>query len=171
MDMTPMIDVVFLMIIFFVCIDFRVLEAKLPAYLPRDRGALQLRREPVQQLVVRIVCDIYGRELPRDPLAQPRVEAGNQRLVAPPFRLEGHTVHYEVGPTRVDGVEALEEMLRRMAADQTRWVPDPARPGQRKPMPVVIEPGQGSVVDDVAKVIDAAHHAGVREITFAAGPR
>ena len=25
-DMTPMIDVVFLMIIFFVCIDFKVLE-------------------------------------------------------------------------------------------------------------------------------------------------
>ena len=31
MDMTPMIDVVFLLIIFFLCIDFRVLEAKLPA--------------------------------------------------------------------------------------------------------------------------------------------
>ncbi len=30
MDMTPMIDVVFLLIIFFLCIDFRILEAKLP---------------------------------------------------------------------------------------------------------------------------------------------
>ena len=35
-DMTPMIDVVFLMIIFFICIDFKVLESKLPAYLPKD---------------------------------------------------------------------------------------------------------------------------------------
>ena len=35
-DMTPMIDAVFLLIIFFLCIDFKTLEAKLPAYLPKD---------------------------------------------------------------------------------------------------------------------------------------
>ena len=52
-DMTPMIDVVFLMIIFFLCIDFRVLEAKLPAFLPRDRGG-SLTADPIEQLSVRV---------------------------------------------------------------------------------------------------------------------
>ena len=47
MDMTPMIDVVFLLIIFFLCIDFKILEAKLPAYLPKDKGS-----QPEEELLV-----------------------------------------------------------------------------------------------------------------------
>ena len=48
-DMTPMIDCVFLMIIFFICIDFKVLESKLPAYLPKDKGSQSFKVDPVQQ--------------------------------------------------------------------------------------------------------------------------
>ena len=33
-DMTPMIDVVFLLIVFFLCIEFKVLESRLDAFLP-----------------------------------------------------------------------------------------------------------------------------------------
>ena len=54
-DMTPMIDVVFLLIIFFLCIDFRVLEAKLPAYLPRHGSGAEATA-PVQRLHVGILC-------------------------------------------------------------------------------------------------------------------
>jgi len=39
LQMTPMIDVTFLLLIFFLCsIRFRLLDGKLSAYLPRDRG-------------------------------------------------------------------------------------------------------------------------------------
>ncbi|MDF1837417.1 MAG: biopolymer transporter ExbD, partial [Planctomycetota bacterium] len=39
MDMTPMIDVTFLLLIFFMCtLKFKVLEGKLTAYLPKDVG-------------------------------------------------------------------------------------------------------------------------------------
>ena len=48
MDMTPMIDVVFLMIIFFICIDFKVLESKLPAYMPKDKGSSPTVAPPQQ---------------------------------------------------------------------------------------------------------------------------
>ncbi|MCB9870835.1 MAG: biopolymer transporter ExbD [Planctomycetes bacterium] len=37
-DMTPMIDVVFLLIVFFLCIDFKILESKLPPTCPRTQG-------------------------------------------------------------------------------------------------------------------------------------
>ena len=39
MQMTPMIDVTFLLLIFFLCsIKFKLLDGKLAAYLPRDEG-------------------------------------------------------------------------------------------------------------------------------------
>ncbi len=39
MEMTPMIDVTFLLLIFFLCtIKFKILEGKIPAYLPKDVG-------------------------------------------------------------------------------------------------------------------------------------
>ena len=39
MQMTPMIDVVFLLLIFFMCtLKFKTLEGKLAAYLPKDVG-------------------------------------------------------------------------------------------------------------------------------------
>ena len=53
-DMTPMIDTVFLMIIFFVCIDFKVLESKLSAFLPKDRGMQAAIAEPQEALSISI---------------------------------------------------------------------------------------------------------------------
>lgn len=39
MEFTPMIDVVFLLLIFFMCtLKFKTLESKLATYLPTDKG-------------------------------------------------------------------------------------------------------------------------------------
>ena len=38
LQITPMIDVVFLLLIFFMLLPFRTLERKVAAYLPKDRG-------------------------------------------------------------------------------------------------------------------------------------
>ena len=47
MEMTPMIDVVFLLLIFFMCtLRFKTLEGKLAAYLPRDAGVNPWQVEP-----------------------------------------------------------------------------------------------------------------------------
>ena len=37
-NLTPMIDVVFLLLIFFMCMKFKTVENKLPAELPLDSG-------------------------------------------------------------------------------------------------------------------------------------
>lgn len=42
LSLTPMIDVTFLLLIFFMCnIKFKMLEGKLAAYLPKDKGVTQ----------------------------------------------------------------------------------------------------------------------------------
>ncbi len=54
LNMTPMIDVIFQLLIFFMCsLHFKSLEGKLVSYLPKDRG---LRQAPVDlpQVEVRI---------------------------------------------------------------------------------------------------------------------
>jgi hypothetical protein len=53
----------FLMIVFFVCIDFRVLEAKLPALLPRDTGTTVGVVEPREALTIRLHVDTPGTSL------------------------------------------------------------------------------------------------------------
>jgi len=53
-DMTPVIDVSFLLIVFFLCLPFKSLDAKLLAYLPTERGILTKPIEPVDELRIRV---------------------------------------------------------------------------------------------------------------------
>lgn len=155
-DMTPMIDVVFLLIIFFLCIDFKVLEAKLPAYLPKDRGSNG--GEPVESLKVHIVCDAFGAKVLRP--------SGTS------FRLEGHRVHYDVGPRRnLATIGELTAELKAISQDPNRMVPDPAKPGQMKPIDVVVLPGPGVVYADVARCVDSVTESGFTDINFGVGEK
>ena len=49
-NLTPMIDVVFLLLIFFMLQRFRVLENKLPSELPLDQGVFPPRDREIKQL-------------------------------------------------------------------------------------------------------------------------
>ncbi len=49
-NLTPMIDVVFLLLIFFMCMKFKMYEKKLPSELPLDQGLFQSPPTPLQQL-------------------------------------------------------------------------------------------------------------------------
>jgi biopolymer transport protein ExbD len=162
-DMTPLIDCVFLMIIFFVCIDFRVLEAKLPVYLPRPSATLSLLAAPRELLVVEIRCDAFGRKIDRSVGQQHgQVDPATGRPFA--FILVGHQVHYAVGPRRCADVAALRAELQRVHDDPAAARIDAAS-GKLSLPPVVIEPQAGAVYDDVAKVIDVAKAVGFGEVT------
>ena len=165
-DMTPMIDVVFLLIIFFLCIDFKTLEAKLPAYLPKDKGPVETHEEPVEQLSIKIVCDRWGEEITRNPY-KPLIDPETGRKNA--YALRDHRIHWEVGPKRFDALDKLLVELEDLAKDPARRIPDNKNPGQRKLMAVVVEPAPGSTYGDVASTLDAVTKSGFEEINFGGG--
>jgi biopolymer transport protein ExbD len=165
-DMTPMIDVVFLMIVFFVCIDFRVLEAKLPAFLPKDAGSSPTAVEPQEQLSVRVHVVAPGTKI----TAHTADAAGVDRATGRPprYRLDGHRVAWEVGPRRFDDLAAAAAELARIAADPANHAIDP-RTGERGPIACVVEGQRGARYGDVATAADACRAAGFTRIQFGGG--
>ena len=164
-DMTPMIDVVFLMIIFFICIDFKVLESKLPAFLPKDKGSSNDIVAPKEQLSLKIHVESAG---------TPEYKDGGPGLLNPNtarpyrFKLNGHKVKYEVGPKPLYNIKDVEAELSRIVKDPASMIPD-EKTGQRKLMAVVIEAYPGTYYEDVAKAADACNAAGFEEINFGGG--
>jgi biopolymer transport protein ExbD len=166
-DMTPMIDVVFLMIIFFICIDFKVLESKLPAYLPKDKGSMNTVVEPQEQLSVRIYVDNAG--TPDYSKSGGSAGALNPNTNRPyRFALKDHRVKWEVGPKPLYTLEAVKTELTAIAKNPNSQVKDP-KTGGKKLMACVVEAYPGTYYDDVAKTADACHEAGFEEINFGGG--
>jgi biopolymer transport protein ExbD len=157
-DMTPMIDCVFLLIIFFLCIEFKILEAKLPAYLPKDSGAQKTDSPPIEKLSLKIERIAEGTRIPRRP-KDPKSTA---------YRVEGHKVRYHVMAAKVSEVDDLVRELEKIYKDRSKWHKD-EKTGEMKPMPVVIEPGVGAVYGDVASCVDAAKKVGFGDIQFGGG--
>ena len=156
-DMTPMIDVVFLLIIFFLCIDFKVLEAKLPAYLPKDKGSQPDIVEPQPQLRLKIHCDNFGDE---------KLRPGSKKA----FRLIDHEIHYTLDADRLDTLEDLDKKLEEIFRDKDRcMVDDTKNPGQKKIINVVVEPDHGTVYGDVAPVVDTLLIHGFTDVNFGGG--
>jgi len=158
MDMTPMIDVVFLLIIFFLCIDFKILEAKLPAYLPKDIGSHTEQVEPQEKLRIKIVCEEWGTPIDR-PYQDP-----NKKKKA--YYLKGHKVRYTVGPKPVENLDDLKDELERLKPD--KWITDP-KTGKRELVGVVVEPGSGAVYADVAPCVDVILTCGFTNVNFGGG--
>lgn len=164
--MTPMIDVVFLMIVFFVCIDFRVLEAKLPAFLPHDRGSGPSIVKPEEQLALRIHVTAPGTRTSAPGVNPDGLDPTTGRPAR--FRLHDHRVAWEIGPRRFDDLEAARLELARIAKDPSLHVVDPTT-GDRQPIALVVEGMRGSRYDDIARAADACRAAGFTRIHFGGG--
>lgn len=166
-DLTPLIDCFLMLIIFFSCLEFKSLEAKLPAYLPKDVGSSNMQVPPQEKLSLKIVTEQEGRELPRYPGKVPP-----NPNAKPPIRMEGHTVRWEVGPKKYTEIDKMLPELKRIADDKSKWQEkeDPiTKAKSKKPMTVVIEPGVGVFYVDVAVTVDAVLKAGFDEINFGGG--
>ncbi|MCA8974353.1 MAG: biopolymer transporter ExbD [Planctomycetes bacterium] len=164
-DMTPMIDCVFLMIIFFLCIEFKILEAKLPAYLPKDKGSQSTQVDPQEQLSIGIYVESPGTPRYKDD------KSGINPMTNRPYRfiLDNHTVRWVVGPKPLFNIKDVTEELKRIRNDPSSMVPDPKNPGQKKVMDVVIEPHPGVYYESVARTADACNEADFKEINFGGG--
>ncbi len=165
-DMTPMIDVVFLMIIFFICIDFKVLESKLPAFLPKDKGSQSTVVEPQEQLSVKIHVENPGTQKFPDHAPSGGINPNSNRPYR--FALLNHKVKWEVGPRPLHTIEDVKAELERIAKDPNSQVPDKEK-GGTKLMSCVIEPYPGACYEDVAKTTDACKAAGFNDINFGGG--
>ncbi len=59
-DLTPVIDISFLLIVFFLCLPFKALDAKLQAFLPTERGIVVFPPQP-PEAEVRIQVGVVAR--------------------------------------------------------------------------------------------------------------
>jgi biopolymer transport protein ExbD len=164
-DMTPMIDVVFLMIIFFICIDFKVLESKLAAYLPKDKGSQSTVVEPQEQLSVKVYVESEGRK-EYEHGGPGQINDATGRLYR--FKLIDHRTKWEVGPKPLYNLADVKNELTRIANDPSSQVPDKDT-GGKKLMGCVIEAYPGTFYEDVAKTTDACSAAGFKEINYGGG--
>ncbi|MHC4135429.1 MAG: ExbD/TolR family protein [Planctomycetota bacterium] len=78
LSLTPMIDMAFLILIFFMCLPFKTLEGKLAAFLPTDKGINPIPQEPPNEIKVSVhivarqeIADRWGPE--EKPISRPTV--------------------------------------------------------------------------------------------------
>ena len=160
LEMTPMIDVTFLLLIFFMCtIKFKTLEGKLAAYLPKDVGVNSSDAEPIEKVEIRIDVITEGTRL--DPRAAAKAKSRDPRKVAPWSGDPGsrfvygtdRVLQYRIGPRKTQSLEELQDRLKVLHK-------------QDDERPATIDPRKGTVYEDVVAVLDCAIIAEFTEITF-----
>lgn len=147
LEMTPMIDVVFLLLIFFLCtIKFKTLEGKLAAYLPKDVGVNTTEAEPMEKVEITLKVKVEGKRMDPKDAVKPWKGEGRWQWV-------GRKLDYQIGPRKFTDVDKLGERLEDLhEADDER--------------PATIDSRAGTIYGDVVPVLDAAILAGFTDITF-----
>ena len=151
LDLTPMIDVTFLLLIFFLCtIRFRTLEGKLSAYMPKDVGVNPPIGTPFEKIELDVLVVTAGEKRRAGDLSQAWRGAGR-------FEYVGRRIEYRVGPRRYADLDDVEERLRMLHEA------DPERP-------VVLRPQRGTTHGDVVSALDVINEVGFLEVTFQGAP-
>ncbi|MEM7306521.1 MAG: biopolymer transporter ExbD [Planctomycetota bacterium] len=147
LEMTPMIDVTFLLLIFFLCtIKFKTLEGKLSAYLPKDVGVNTTQADPKEKVEIKLTVQTEGKRMDPD-------NAGKQWSGEGRYQWVGRKVLYQIGPKKITDLKSLERRLKDLyEADEER--------------PATIDSRPGTTYGDVVPVLDAAIFAGYTDITF-----
>ena len=147
LEMTPMIDVTFLLMIFFLCtIKFKTLEGKLSAYLPKDVGVNTSEATPMEKVEITVHVIQEGQKM--DPNDARKPWSGEHR-----YQWVGRQLSYQIGPIKFSDLGKLEDRLEVIREG------DPERPA-------TIDARKGTIYGDVVPVLDAAINAGFEEITF-----
>ena len=147
LDMTPMIDVVFQLIIFFMCnMKYKTLEGRLDAYLPKDVGVNSGAADQIEK--VEILIKVVEPGARRDPRDQNVEWSGTGR-----FEYVGRRLSYQIGPRKTADLAEVGKIL----TDLHRQ--DPERKS-------TLDCRAGTVYADMIPVLDAAVDAGFTDITF-----
>lgn len=146
-DMTPMIDVTFQLLIFFMLtIEFKQLEGKLAAYLPKDVGVNQSEAEPKEK--VEIVLRVAAEGTKLDPVS------GGAWTGEGPFKFgDDRKIDISIGPRTTRDLEEVKRRLKELKLlDDER--------------PATIDAYPGTVYEDVIKVLDVVLLADYTDVTF-----
>ncbi|MBM4014016.1 MAG: hypothetical protein FJ293_03505 [Planctomycetes bacterium] len=141
LDMTPMIDCTFNLLIFFLCnINFKLLEGKIPAYLPKDVG---VNASPVDKQLEKIEIHI-------------------RRGSAPAVKDSKWVWHENQIDIRVQGkkLAGLQDFYTTILGVHK------ANPEAK----ATLYPGKGTLYIDCVKVINECLRANFVDITFAGTP-
>jgi len=156
MEMTPMIDVTFLLLIFFLLtLKFKVLEGKLSAYLLKDVGVNTQQSDPIEKVEVYINVIKSGTKV-----FPANNEQKGQPFVFDPkepearFEYNGRVVEYGLGPKRTKDLKKLY-----------KWVKEAHEQDDESPSTIHTFPD--CVYGDVVPVLDNLVDAGFEKITFA----
>jgi biopolymer transport protein ExbD len=146
-DMTPMIDVTFQLLIFFMLtIEFKQLEGKLAAYLPKDVGVNTSQAEPMEKVEIVLRVAVEGTKL--DPYKDVAWSGEG------PFRYgDDRKIDISIGPRTTRDLEEVKRRLKELKLQ------DPKRPA-------TLDPHPGTVYEDVIKVLDVVLLADYTDVTF-----
>jgi biopolymer transport protein ExbD len=140
MDLTPMIDVTFLLLIFFiVTLKFKVLEGRLDASLPKDMGTAATPSEPIEKVNVILLVSDPGTLGP---------DEKNPNLK----KYTGRKVRYEVGTQTFRSIDELQRYLAIQDKAET---------------PVTLDPRKGIINEDVMIVLDVIIREKFEKVSFA----
>jgi biopolymer transport protein ExbD len=150
MEMTPMIDVTFLLLIFFLCtIKFKTLEGKLSAYLPKDVGVNTSSAEPIEKVEILIKVTNVGRKVVLNPDGSIKGDWDGEGR----FDYVGRELLYAIGPRKTTDLAEIRSRLKDLHKA------DPERPA-------TIDARKNTIYGDIVPVLDAALEAEFTEITF-----
>ena len=151
MEMTPMIDVTFLLLIFFMCtIKFKSLEGKLAAYLPKDMGSAVTEEPPSTPITLTIQVESSGRRMAAG--APTRAWDGTGE-----FALVGRRISFGLIRSQYDDTPAGRAALGQYLESLKQANPE---------RPLAIQAGPKTVQADVVKTLDLCSLAGFTDVTF-----
>jgi len=156
MEMTPMIDVTFLLLIFFLCsIKFKVLEGKLQTYLPKDVG---VNTTPAQKMLEKIDIRIIRTEN-RAKKDLENIDVYKQWVADGGWKEQQVEIRLQDKP-----VKNLKELLLKLK-EFRKNIPAPPE-GEDDELKMNLEAMKGVIYEDVIKVVDVALEAKFTSITF-----
>jgi biopolymer transport protein ExbD len=151
-DLTPMIDVTFLILIFFMLtIQFRTLDGKLESRLPKRHGANPSDAPRIEP--ARVVIEVLAQGTRLAPLGDEPWSGSGPHRFGP-----DRALRYTCGP---HARGSLDEVRAYLAAELRR---DPE-------LELVVDAREGTIYADALAVIDLAGLVGIETVTLAGARR
>lgn len=150
-DMTPMIDVTFLLLIFFiVTLKFKVLEGRLDAALPKDRGTSTTEAEEVEKIDILMTVAEPGKLIPDESLKGLKIYQGRR------IRIEIGTQRWYYDPSDIDDVY-----------DPIPGLPTFLSTYDKEETPVSLDARKGINYGDVIILLDVVVREEFEKVSFA----